>query len=65
MIYPGRYDMKKESNASKTYCNVKEQKDLVSKMTECDRTQKNHDDTVKCYTQVSEQSRERKGCMYS
>ncbi len=57
--------MKKTANASDTYCNVKEQKNLVSKMTDCDSTKNSHSDKVECYVKVTKESRENKACMYS
>lgn len=57
--------MTNTANASDTYCNVKEQKNLVSKMTECDSKENSHDKKVKCYIKATKESRENKACMYS
>lgn len=51
--------------ASENYCNVKEQKHLVSRMTECDHYNTDHKKTVECYIKATKESRENNACMYS
>lgn len=53
------------TNHSNNFCNVREQKDLVSKMTECDHSQDSHSKKVECYIKATKESRENKACMYA
>ncbi len=47
------------------HCTVKEQAQLVSKMTDCDHSQKDHESNYECYVEVSKESRENKACLFS
>ena len=54
--------MKHTANKSDRHCEVAEHRNLVSRMTECDRSEKTHDAKVKCYLKASKDSRESKDC---
>jgi len=57
--------MKNTAIASDTYCNIVEQINLVSKMTECDESRENYEEKIECYLETTRESRENKACMYS
>ncbi len=57
--------MEKSDNNSDNYCDAIKQKELVSKMTECDNKSDGHAETVECYQKETKKSREDKACMYS
>ncbi len=46
-------------------CTVKEQRELVSKMTDCDQSLSDHNSRYECYVEVSKESRENKACLFS
>ncbi len=47
-----------------THCSVLRQRDLVSKMTQCDQ-RSSSGDTYKCYLNATKESRENNACMFS
>ncbi len=56
---------KNTSHLLNHHCTVKEQIQLVSKMTDCDQSLSDHNSRYECYVQVSKESRENKACLYS
>ncbi len=57
--------MKNSATTSYNYCDAIKQKELVSRMTECDNKSNGHKETVECYQKETQKNREDKACMYS
>lgn len=45
------------------HCKVRQERNLVSKMTECDFSQKNHKNRLDCYERATRESRENDACI--
>ncbi|MCP3872733.1 MAG: hypothetical protein GY699_06200 [Desulfobacteraceae bacterium] len=56
---------KNTANSLDHHCNVLEQKRLVSEMTECDDSMKDHKNKYNCYLKATKDSRDSKACLTS